>query len=120
MFTVHIENVGAITVIECEGRIEKSECALKLHDAVTSQLNSRAIVLDLTGVHVIEGAGLGMLWFLQNWTQSHDIDFKLFNPTNSVLNRLECNKAMLRFDIATIEETVALLQHASSQETLAA
>jgi anti-anti-sigma regulatory factor len=68
MLTVHIENIGDLTVIECEGRIVRSEAAFKLRDAVTLQSDSRIIVLDLSEVSAIEGGGLGMCHVSGNGT----------------------------------------------------
>ena len=56
-----------------------------------------------------------MLWFLQRWAEDHGIQFKLYNPINSVREKLEHNNAMLRFDIVTFEEMVSLVDHADDQ-----
>lgn len=120
MLTLHTNNIGDIAVIECEGGIVQAEGAFKLRQAVMSQLNARTIVLDLTHLHAID-AGLGVLWFLRNWAQDHDIKLKLFNPTYPVKNRLEHNNSMLEFnfDIATLKEVMALLGAADEQYALA-
>src|SRR5271167_3446346 len=99
MLSVHIENIGEMAVVQCEGRIVRSEVAFKLCEAVCSQRNARIIVLDLSEVPAIEGGALGMLMFLQHWAQEHDIRLKLFNPRQSVQDRLE----LAEFDIATLE-----------------
>jgi len=114
MLTVHSENVGEVAVIECEGRIVRSEAAFQLRDAVTLQSDARIIVLDLSEVSAIEGGGLGMLVFLQRWAQDHDIRLKLFNPRQSVRDRLERVSSMREFDIATLDEMLALLARAGS------
>jgi anti-anti-sigma regulatory factor len=115
MLTVHIENIGDLAVIECEGRIVRSEAAFKLRDAVTLQSDTRIIVLDLSEVSAIEGGGLGMLLFLQRWAQDHDIRLKLFNPRQFVRDRLERVSSMREFDIATLDEMMALLAHSDSR-----
>ena len=120
MLTVHIENVGQMAVIECEGRIVQSDAAFKLRDAVTLQSDTRIIVLDLSEVSAIEGGGLGMLLFLQRWAQDHDIRLKLFNPRHSVRDRLERVSSMREFDIATLDEMMALLSRANNQYATAA
>ena len=84
MMSVAIENIGDLAVIECEGRVVRSEAAFRLREAVTSQQDARVIVLDLSEVRAIEGGGLGMLVFLQRWAYDHDIRLKLFNPTKWV------------------------------------
>jgi anti-anti-sigma regulatory factor len=108
MLRVNIENIGEMAVIECEGRIVRSEAAFKLRDAVNSQKDARIIVLDLSEVSAIEGGGLGMLVFLQRWAHDHDIRLKLFNPHQSVRDRLEHVSSMQAFEIATHDEMMAL------------
>ena len=111
MLSVYIENIGEMALIECAGRIVRSEAAFKLREAVNSQSGARIIVLDLSEVAAIEGGGLGMLVFLQRWAQDHDIRLKLFNPSQSVQDRLEQVSSMREFDIATLDEMMALLAH---------
>jgi ABC-type transporter Mla MlaB component len=120
MLTLGIEKLGDMAVVECKGRIVQSDAALKLRKAVTSQQNVRTVVLDLSEVGAIEGGGMGMLWFLQRWAEDHDIQLKLYNPTNSVRYRLQHNNSMLRFDIATFEEMMFLLTHTDNQQKQAA
>ena len=111
--TLHTEIIGDMTVIECEGRIVGSEAAFSLHNAVTSQPSSRTVVLDLSEVSTIEGSGLGMLCFLQSWAKEFGIQLKMFNPTYSVKNRLESTNAVAKFDIATLQEMMALLEEST-------
>jgi anti-anti-sigma regulatory factor len=120
MLNVNIEKIGELAVVECEGRIVRSEAAFKLRDAVTSQGDARVVVLDLSEVHAIEGGGLGMLIFLQRWARDHDIRFKLINPSKFVRERLELVSSMSEFDIPTLDEMMALLGQADSRYALAA
>jgi len=120
MLTVYIENIGDMAVIECEGRIVQSEDALRLRNAVNLQADSRTIVLDLSEVSAIAGGGLGMIVFLQRWAQDHDIRLKLFNPRQSVRNMLEHASSMRDFDIATLDEMMALLAIADGRYARAA
>jgi anti-anti-sigma regulatory factor len=120
MLSVHIENIGELAVIECEGRIVRSEAALGLRGAVHSQRHVRIIVLDLSEVSAIEGEGLGMLVSLQGWAQDHDIRLKLFNPRQSVRYRLEHANSMRQFDIAALDEMMAILAWADRRYARAA
>lgn len=120
MLSLHIESIGDMAVIECEGRIVQSDAAFKLREAVHLQRDARIIVLDLSEVSAIEGGGLGMLIFLQRWAQDHDIRLKLFNPRQSVRNRLEQASSMREFDIATLDELMALLAHTDDRYSRAA
>lgn len=103
---LHIEKIGDMTIVECDDRVVKSDAALRLRDAVTSQLDARVIVVDLSEVRAIEGGGLGMLAFLGRWARDHNIQFKLFNPMRSVRDRLESLNVLLDCDIATLGEMI--------------
>jgi anti-anti-sigma regulatory factor len=117
---LHIEKMGDRAVIECKGRVLRSEAAFKLREAVTSLRNARIIVLDLSEVGAIEGGGLGMLLFLQRWAYGHDIQFKLFNPTRSVRDRLELINSIAQLDISTLHEMMEVLANADRRYALAA
>jgi anti-anti-sigma regulatory factor len=120
MLSIHIDNVGDIAVIECDGRIVQSEAALKLREAVNSQGDARVIVLDLSEVSALEAGGLGMLGFLQRWAKDQGIRLRLFNPRQSVRCRLEQVSWMREFDIIARDEMVALLALADGRPALAA
>jgi anti-anti-sigma regulatory factor len=120
MLSIHIEKVGDMAVVECEGRIVRSEAAFMLRNAVTSQTEARIVVLDFSEVDAIGGGGLGMLMFLERWAYDHDIRLKLFNPSRSVRERLEHASSMSAFEIATLDEMMALLARADSRYALAA
>lgn len=119
MSNIHIDKVGDMAVVECEGRFVRSDEAFKLRDAVASQSDAHVVVLDLTEVRAIGGGAIGVLVFLQRWCLDHDIRFKLFNPSKSVRERLEHTNAMSEFQIATLDEMMALLGHADSRYALA-
>jgi anti-anti-sigma regulatory factor len=120
MLDLAIEKIDDLAVVECVGRIVRSEAAFKLREAVTSLRDSRIIVLDLSEITAIEGGGLGMLLFLQRWAHDRDIQLRLFNPTRYVLDRLERIAAIPEFDIATLHEMMALLANAGSRLARAA
>jgi hypothetical protein len=48
MAHVNVEKLGELRVVECDGRIVRSEAAFALRDGVTSQSDARVIVLDLS------------------------------------------------------------------------
>jgi anti-anti-sigma regulatory factor len=99
MPSVHVDKVGEMAIIECAGRFVRSDAALKLRDAVTSQADARVVVLDLTEMHAIGGGSLGTLVLLRRWAQDHGIRFKLFNPSGPVRDKLD----HVDFEIANLE-----------------
>jgi len=120
MLTVQIETLGDLRVVECEGRMVRSEAVVKLRDAVMSQVAARIIVLDLSEVDAIAGGGVGMLVFLQRWARDHDIRLKLFSPSRSVVDGLERHNAIRSFEIPSLREMMTLLADADSHYSLAA
>jgi anti-anti-sigma regulatory factor len=115
MLSVHSDTVGDVAVLQCEGRIVRSDAAYRLRNAVTSQENARVVVLDFTDVNALEGGGLGMPIYLQRWARDHDIRLKLFNPSRSVRERLEAASSISEFDVAKTDEMVALLSRAETE-----
>jgi len=107
MVSVHIENLGALAVIECAGRIVTSHAAFTLRNAVTSQTNARIVILDLSEVDAMGGGAVGMLAFLQRWADAHDVRLKLFSPSRSLRQRLEHTTSIPEFEFATIDEVIA-------------
>ena len=119
MPSIHIDNVGAMAVVECAGRFVHNEDAFKLRDAVTTQTGAQVIVLDLTEVHAIGAGAIGILVYLQRWAHDHDIRFKLFNPSRYVREKLEHTNSMSEFTIASLDEMMALLGRADPRYALA-
>jgi anti-anti-sigma regulatory factor len=120
MLTLGIDRIGELGIVECMGRIVRSEAAFTLRRAVMSLADSRIVVLDLSEVSAVEGGGLGMLIFLERWAHDRQIQFKLFNPRKSVRDRLELVRSIRAFDIASLQEVMALLTNADRDFVLAA
>ena len=120
MLDLSIDRIGDLAVVECEGRITRTEAACKLRDAVTSLEESEIIVVDLSEVNMIEGNGLTMLLFLQQWANRKRIQLKLFNPRWWVREKLEHASPIPEFDIASLDEVVAILANAKRHIALAA
>ena len=119
MLSVHVEIIGAMAIVECEGTVVRNDGASAVRDAIAS-LDARIVVIDLSEVRVIEDGGLLMLAFVRRWAQDHNIRLKLFNPTKSVRDRLEAAYSVPAFDFATLDEVLALLEHEDTRNALAA
>ena len=117
MVSVHIENLGALAVIECAGRIVTSHAAFTLRNAVTSQTNARIVILDLSEVDAMGGGAVGMLASLQRWADTHDVRLKLFSPSRSLRQRLEHTTSIPEFEFATSDEVIAYFPRGDSRGT---
>jgi anti-anti-sigma factor len=120
VLNVTVENIGELTVVECEGRIVQSDSVHQLREAVTSLTDARIVVLELSEVSALGGGGLGMLVFLQRWARENNIRFLLFNPSESVQSALKRARSIAEFYIPSFEEMIALLAYANSRYALAA
>ena len=107
--TLHFDNFGDMVIVECEGRIVGSDAVFALRNAVTSQTDARMVILDLSEVEALGGGGIGMLAFLQRWARERGIRLKLFNPSRSLLLKLEQTYFIPAFELATIDEVLAYL-----------
>ena len=120
MLSIHVENLSDLAIIECKGRIVRSESVFKLRDVVQAQTAARVIALDLSSVEAIGGGGLGMLAFLDRWARDRDIQLKLVSPSRSVVDGLVHNRLMPNVEIATLHEMMDILADADSRYSLAA
>ncbi len=120
MLAIHVENLSDLTVVECKGRIIRSEEVFKLRDVVLAQAAARIIALDLSEVAAIGGGGLGTITFLDRWARDHNIQFKLFSPSRPVVEGLVRNRSILDFEIATFHEMMGILSHSDNTYSLAA
>jgi|ERR1700687_4798180 len=120
MIAIHVENLGDLAVVECKGRIVRSESVFKLRDVVLAQADARIIALDLSEVEAMGGGGLGMLVFLDQWARNCGIQFKLFSPSRSIVEGLVGNRSILNFEIATFHQMMSVLAHCDRQYAFAA
>jgi anti-anti-sigma regulatory factor len=120
MMAIRVENLTELAVIECRGRVTNSDSVFQLRDAVMAQAGSQTIALDLSEVQAIGGGGLGMLAFLDHWAHEHQIQFKLYNPSKSVLEGLVQNRSIAIFDIAGFHEMMGILSHSDQKYSHAA
>jgi anti-anti-sigma regulatory factor len=109
MVAINAERVNDLAVVECRGRIVRSDAVFKLRDFVQSQAPAKVIALDLSEVEEIGGGGLGMLAFLDRWSRERGISLKLFSPSRAVLRGLTQTRSLLTFDIAGFHEMMGLL-----------
>lgn len=102
MFSVEVVQSTETAVLQCKGRLVRSDAAYRLREMVTAQGSARVVVLDFSGVVAVEGGGLGMLVFLQRWTRDNGIELQLFNPPPAA--RCNLDRAAAICDLPIISE----------------
>jgi len=91
MLKVHTTKSGNVSVVCVQGKIVRGETDT-LRNAVLSESNASAMVLDLGRVSIIDAGGLGVLLELRERTESRGIEFRLRNVTKLVRQVLEITR----------------------------
>jgi len=110
MFGVHVEKIGDVSVIRCEGRMIGSDAAFKVRDEVRRQKDSKVVLLDLSELSFMGADALGMLAFLQAWTRSLGIQLKLYDPPPGVRQTLQRFHPTIEFEIASMDDVLSMLR----------
>ena len=110
MFSVGVDRSEDVVVLQCRGRMVRGDATHVLRDAVTSQRNTRIIVLDLSDLQALDGGGLGTLVFLYCWTTDNGIQLKLVNPSHMVREMLERTRLSALFEVSTVDEALTILR----------
>jgi anti-anti-sigma factor len=120
MLKVHAKNLGSIAILCLQGRVVSGETAA-LRNAVASQSEVSAVVLDLARVSTIDAGGLGVMLELRERTRSRGIDFKLLNVTKLVSRVLEITRLNSVFEVTSGMEllSAASLSGSASMAKLA-
>ena len=116
---LHVDHIGNLAVVECQGRIFPNADAFPLRDTVFSQADAAAIVVDLSQVYAMEDGVVFMLVRLQRWAVEHHVDFHLFNPTSFICQTLEETGFAREFQVDdTLEQIFTLLSRAGNTTAL--
>ncbi len=106
MLKVHAKRLGTVAILCLQGRVVQGEIAT-LHNAVLSQSEVSAVVLDLARVSTIDAGGLGAMLELRKQTESRGIAFKLVNVTKLVSRLLEITRLNSVFEITSGAEILS-------------
>jgi anti-sigma B factor antagonist len=103
-----IRETEDVTVIHCQGRIAYRDEALALSEKVSELLpDTRQLVLELSGVEMIDSAGLGELVLALMSAQAQNCTIKLAAPRKSVRELLQLTNLTSVFEIhATVDDAV--------------
>ena len=118
MFGVHVEKIGDVAVVRCEGRMIGSDAAFKLRDEVRRQRDSGVVLLDFSELSFIGGDVLGMLVFLQTWTRGHGIQFKLVDPPPGMRQSLQRLRSTAELEIASMNDVLSMLHWEGSRDRI--
>ena len=111
MLKVHARNSGNVAILCLQGRIVNGETAA-LRNAVQSQSEVSAVVLDLARVSTVDAGGLGVMLELRAQAESKGIGFKLINVSKFVSSILKLTRLDTVFEVTSGPELLPLASHA--------
>ena len=111
MLKVHARNLGNVAILCLQGRIVNGETA-PLRNAVHSQSEVSAVVLDLGRVSAVDAGGLGVMLELRAQTESKGIGFKLMNVTKLISTLLEVTRLDSVFEVTSGAELLPMVSRA--------
>jgi anti-anti-sigma factor len=103
---VEIEQTEEIAVLKCGGRMVGAEALGFVKDVVTRLSPLRVIVLDLSGVAMLDAHGLGMLVSLHNSACAADIELKVVNPSKLVREMLELTGLTSVLHVSSLQDII--------------
>jgi len=122
MLKTTIQILGDATIFRCEGKIVFPD-ADTLRIAVSTHSRIRLAVLDLSGINVIDAAGLGILASLRAWSRSTGTSLKLMNVSPRIEHLLELTHLRPLFETCSVRDMFELfcrlIQQSPSVETQA-
>lgn len=86
---VNIHNLDNGVLLRCTGRIVAGEEVNILRSVALAHSDRKEIVLDLSNVSTLDGAGIGMLAFLQGRVGGNGLRLRIQNPSPHVRELLE-------------------------------
>ena len=101
-----------VLMVSCKGRVVYGGETAALSTKVAELLpRSRQLVLELSQVETIDGAGLGELMILFNLARAHDCAMKLVAPSPRVRGLLELTNLHTVFEIHSTLDDAMLSPH---------
>jgi anti-anti-sigma regulatory factor len=89
MFIAQPIELDDAVVVQCEGRLVRSEAAYLLRNVILAHRAWPRIIVDFSGVTAIEGGGLGMLACLIRWAKTEEKVLRVACLPDGVRNHLK-------------------------------
>lgn len=98
MLKVYAKKLGTVAVLCLQGQIVNGETEI-LRNAVHSQSEVSAVILDLARVTTVDAGGLGVMLALREEVESKGVRFELMNVTKQISRVLEVTRLDSVFQI---------------------
>jgi len=111
-----------VTVLYCKGRFTYRDEATAFSEKIAELLpNVRQVAVDLSGLEVIDSAGLGELVVVHMWIRASGCSLKLAGANPRVRELFELTNLLSVFDVhPTLDDALLSFQQQSAQPKTAA
>ena len=111
---LEIREGPAVTVVHCKGRLVFREENCFSAQVLEILSRTKQVVIDLSGVEIVDGFGLGELVTVQNLAHTKGCSVKLAAPNRLVYSLLKLTKLNSLFEIyPTLNEAAVEVQPAA-------
>jgi anti-sigma B factor antagonist len=106
---MELKNYQGLTVLRCLGRISYREEATQFSKKVADLLpQTNHLIVDLSGIEVVDSAGLGELVMVLLWSRASECSIKIAAPRANVLETLRLTNLVSVLEIYPTIEDAAL------------
>lgn len=114
MLNVQRKNLGAVSLLNLEGRVVVGETSV-LRDVIQTLPATSSVIVDLSDVTLVDAHGLGVLLQLREQAQAKGLRFELVNISRRVREVLRLTRLDFVFQINS--GTGFFPAHATAQQT---
>lgn len=113
--------IDNVTVLYCQGRFTYRDEARAFSQKISELLpNTRQLVVEFSGLEIIDSAGLGELVVVRMWTRASGCSLKLAGANARILHLLELTNLARIFDIHPTLERALLAFRGDGAKTRSA
>jgi anti-anti-sigma factor len=106
MMLIKAKSFADTTVLQCAGSLLAGDEIIALKRAALESCAESILILDLSRVDRIDGAGLGLLAFLQCWSRSAGIRLRIADPSPRVRRLLDLTRLTSVLEICNGDEAM--------------
>ena len=109
---LEIRAIDDVTVLYCRGRFTYRDEATAFSQKIAELLpNARRIVVELSGLEIIDSAGLGELVVVHMWVKASGCSLKLAGANPRIQQLLELTNLLSVFDVQpTLDDALLSFQ----------
>jgi anti-sigma B factor antagonist len=116
---LEVRAIDGTTILFCHGRFTYREEAIAFSQTVAPLLvENRGLVVEMSGLEIIDSAGLGELVVVHMWANASGCTLKIAGANARILQLFELTNLQSVFDIhPTLDEALLSLRQTAASKT---